>query len=488
MVLFFAFVFLGIIATAHAADENTTQTVLPSTDNQDELEIPTFDDTVSFTTDPAADKITNSTPKVTFTFKNLDPDKNYTYCTGSKYCFLGLDSTSPGIIQVPEFILGGKNKSNVGKPTNGELKFDVCPQTTLAIVTLAKPCNDVKAGITLGNNTSLFAPGRFYIFSLGTTAGTDSIAVFTPQTLAFFYVPHAFPKVSIEPKENVTTPATVKVTIDPKNKEGKDVFLATGTDAEPKLNNYQVSMVGGTGYNGVGCVGWNSANRTTPLNVTFNNLDKGSYSVYIREQINESGLASAQFAGPSTTALDISKPYQTPLGRIPGSDELKGCEGGFVYYKANCVITDPKANPKGRCTKFIQDPKGDEYKQFLDGLNELNKVSKVTKLPCGSGKTSEISTNCLKVDTAIGPVDVSTPQAFIKTIFQFALVIAAFGGVILIIVSGYILMTSSGNKEKVKGAGEMLSSAIVGLLFIILSIVILEIIGVDLLRLPGFGR
>ena len=48
-------------------------------------------------------------------------------------------------------------------------------------------------------------------------------------------------------------------------------------------------------------------------------------------------------------------------------------------------------------------------------------------------------------------------------------------------------MTSQGNPEAVKAATEQLTSAIIGLLFIILSFVILEIIGVDILKIPGFG-
>ena len=59
---------------------------------------------------------------------------------------------------------------------------------------------------------------------------------------------------------------------------------------------------------------------------------------------------------------------------------------------------------------------------------------------------------------------------------------------LIIIYSGYVLATSQGNKEKIAAARETLTSAILGLLFIIFSIVILEIIGVDILRIPGLTR
>jgi len=48
-------------------------------------------------------------------------------------------------------------------------------------------------------------------------------------------------------------------------------------------------------------------------------------------------------------------------------------------------------------------------------------------------------------------------------------------------------MTSQGSPEAVKSATEQLTSAIIGLLFIILSFVILQIIGVNILHIPGFG-
>lgn len=49
-------------------------------------------------------------------------------------------------------------------------------------------------------------------------------------------------------------------------------------------------------------------------------------------------------------------------------------------------------------------------------------------------------------------------------------------------------MTSQGDHEKVKEAREILTSAIIGLLFLIFSLVILEVIGVDLLHIPGLHR
>ncbi|HEX7042527.1 MAG TPA: pilin [Patescibacteria group bacterium] len=94
---------------------------------------------------------------------------------------------------------------------------------------------------------------------------------------------------------------------------------------------------------------------------------------------------------------------------------------------------------------------------------------------------------CLSIDTAIGTISTNINDV-VMTIFKLILGIAGGVAAVLIIASGYEMMTSQGNPEKVKAARERLTSAIVGLLFIIFSVAILQIIGVDVLQLPGFGR
>ena len=94
--------------------------------------------------------------------------------------------------------------------------------------------------------------------------------------------------------------------------------------------------------------------------------------------------------------------------------------------------------------------------------------------------------NAKSCPTAFG--DISTdPAGFISRVFGILLSLAGGIALLLIIISGYRLMASQGNPEKVQAAREQLTSAIVGLLFIIFSLAILTIVGVDILRIPGFG-
>lgn len=105
--------------------------------------------------------------------------------------------------------------------------------------------------------------------------------------------------------------------------------------------------------------------------------------------------------------------------------------------------------------------------------------------------------NCLScVEDEKNPKGIPTPLGCVKTnpaglvsfILKFLLYTSGGIAVLLIMFGGYSMMTSQGNPEKLQGAQETITSAVVGLLFIIFSLVLLEIIGADILRIPGFGK
>ncbi|PIR80257.1 MAG: hypothetical protein COU25_01095 [Candidatus Levybacteria bacterium CG10_big_fil_rev_8_21_14_0_10_35_13] len=83
---------------------------------------------------------------------------------------------------------------------------------------------------------------------------------------------------------------------------------------------------------------------------------------------------------------------------------------------------------------------------------------------------------CLGVDTPFGRIG-TTIESFTRFLLGFILSISGGIAVILIIISGYRLMVSRGNPEQVQNAREQLTAAIVGLLFVIFSLVILQVIG-----------
>jgi hypothetical protein len=84
-------------------------------------------------------------------------------------------------------------------------------------------------------------------------------------------------------------------------------------------------------------------------------------------------------------------------------------------------------------------------------------------------------------NTALGIINVANGQGFVSTLFRLILSLSGGIALMLIIYSGYQIAISTGNPEKVKGAKETLTAALIGLAFIIFSMAILQIIGVDIL-------
>ncbi|MCX6703872.1 MAG: pilin, partial [Candidatus Woesebacteria bacterium] len=92
------------------------------------------------------------------------------------------------------------------------------------------------------------------------------------------------------------------------------------------------------------------------------------------------------------------------------------------------------------------------------------------------------------INTAIGCIHVlGTPEQFLGDILRWAVGIGGGIAFLLIIYAGFMIMTSSGNPERLKAGQELLTSAISGLILLVFSIFILKFIGVDILGLCKFG-
>ncbi len=91
------------------------------------------------------------------------------------------------------------------------------------------------------------------------------------------------------------------------------------------------------------------------------------------------------------------------------------------------------------------------------------------------------------VKTAIGCIATDYPSNFAGSILG-KLIFVASGIAFLLMAFGAIqIITSAGNPDKMKAGSQLITSALSGLIFIILSVFLLKLIGVDILRIPGFG-
>jgi hypothetical protein len=99
---------------------------------------------------------------------------------------------------------------------------------------------------------------------------------------------------------------------------------------------------------------------------------------------------------------------------------------------------------------------------------------------------SEMCPDKESINTAIGCIPVKDTNAFIGFILRWAIGIGGGIAFLLILYSGFMIMSSQGNPERLKAGQELLTSALAGLIMLIFSVFILRIIGVDILGLPGF--
>jgi hypothetical protein len=140
-----------------------------------------------------------------------------------------------------------------------------------------------------------------------------------------------------------------------------------------------------------------------------------------------------------------------------------------------------------RLITCIQDPRGSFASKEECETDLRTKFPTATPAPTLPPPPCRQEGKTWVCNTALGEIK-TDPASFIARVFGILLSLAGGIALLLIIFSGYRLMTSQGNPEKVQAAREQLTSAIVGLLFIIFSLAILTIIGVDILKLPGFTR
>lgn len=91
-------------------------------------------------------------------------------------------------------------------------------------------------------------------------------------------------------------------------------------------------------------------------------------------------------------------------------------------------------------------------------------------------------------DTAIGCIPASDSDQFIEWVLRWSFGIGGGIAFLLIIFSGFQIITSSGDPKRMQAGRELLTAAVSGLILLIFSVFILRLIGVDILGIPGFGN
>lgn len=92
------------------------------------------------------------------------------------------------------------------------------------------------------------------------------------------------------------------------------------------------------------------------------------------------------------------------------------------------------------------------------------------------------------IDTALGCIPAGNLNEFVAWFLSKLIFIASGIAFLLMAFGAFRILTSAGSPEKIQAGKELITSALAGLIFIILSLFLLKLIGVDILQIPGFGH
>lgn len=363
------------------------------------------------------------------------------------------------------------------------------------------------------------------------------VPVFIILALVFILPPKVSAQtieMSLTPKE-VSSGDTVKVTV-------KNLPLVEAAYAiSVRLSSATISGAGTLGYVQIittrsGCEirvpsdAWTS--RTTPSCTgtgpfTFiGDLDTSAlaaetdstlditYSVTIGGTVSDE-LASDNFtvkASQAAPAGSFNIDSVTPNPAKPDTDveiSISGATGSLGYGISGDKINSQ--NCSGSCKLLLHIPKESTNPTVNIIVRDSNNVAKSTSidldlpvaidnkltinkdipvLTCsGSGCPSGKGVDCgdeRSVQTAIGCIS-TTPEGLVKDILRFSTGIGGGIAFLLMIFGAFRMITSQGNPQELKEGQEIFTNAIIGLLFIIFSVLLMQIIGVNILNLPGFS-
>lgn len=132
--------------------------------------------------------------------------------------------------------------------------------------------------------------------------------------------------------------------------------------------------------------------------------------------------------------------------------------------------------------------------KFLEKCNKISNPSERTQCQqCTvGGGMSEYDENFGEVIsgvwTGVGCLPADMGAFIAQKFFPWSLGIGGGVAMLLLMYASFLYTTSRGNPDKLKKARDYMNSALIGLLVIIFAVFLLQLIGVTILRIPGFDE
>lgn len=227
----------------------------------------------------------------------------------------------------------------------------------------------------------------------------------------------------------------------------------------------------------------------------------------VTARITDIASATGVYSGPlylrvkysATWGLDGYSDLYTLTTSPPGS-----VQQSFDVFKNRTFVLSVEIPHVGICEsskKTVVQICSDEARKNGKNLGETIDPDKVSESPpfklCDQITDSTLKDRCIAcagaddqdaagIWTAVGCIK-REPTALISALIQIGLSIAGGITLLVILAAGFMLTTSQGDPKRAGEAKEMITAAVMGILFIIFSVTILQFIGYNVLKIPGFG-
>lgn len=255
---------------------------------------------------------------------------------------------------------------------------------------------------------------------------------------------------------------------------------------------YTVKKTGGV------CQVTNMPNMAPPgskINIQFSGDPNTTYKLrYIKPKVSLYTDVIDENNNSVTTTTDFSGTGLFLGVKIPGDDQetatilimknstsdIHSCSAQITF---SLTVSQPTGNAGGGAMRAPLPPGADPR---MTG-NSAPVGAPITGggTSCTSGFTDDKGNTVPAITTAIGCIP-TEPVAFIKAFLRFILGIGGGVAFLMMVLGVFQMITSGGNPDLLKNGSGMLTSAIIGILFIIFSLLFFQFIGLGILNIPGF--
>lgn len=173
-------------------------------------------------------------------------------------------------------------------------------------------------------------------------------------------------------------------------------------------------------------------------------------------------------------------------GKAQGLDQEAG-EESMVPFNACRQIAIPTGDParaatqrekRDACCKCMT---GDQSSFFVTSEQRCSGEVEAEEDPLQAANRG--------IYTAVGCIsaDATAEGGMVTTLVRIGIGLAGGVALLMILAGSFMFTTSQGDPKRANEAKELITSAVMGILFIIFSVTILQFIGVTVLHIPGFG-